>query len=106
CGRAPPARGGARELPSPCISVCRMNPSTGFCEGCLRTLDEIAAWSGLDDAGKRRVWRAIELRAEAGFCCRGENHRQEAHRLRPRLRLALRLPRVRAPAGRARRPEL
>lgn len=44
-----------------------MDPASGFCEGCLRTLAEIAAWSRMDDAEKRRVWRAIELRAEAGF---------------------------------------
>jgi uncharacterized protein len=41
--------------PSPCIDVCRMNPQTGLCEGCLRTLDEIAAWSTLSPAGKRAV---------------------------------------------------
>ena len=44
---------------SPCISVCRMDDATGWCEGCLRTLDEIAAWSVLDDAAKRAVW--VEL---------------------------------------------
>jgi predicted Fe-S protein YdhL (DUF1289 family) len=55
------------EVPSPCSSVCRMDRLSGFCEGCLRTLDEIAAWSGMDDATKRSVWRAIELRADAGF---------------------------------------
>ena len=65
--RAEAARAMARDLPSPCISICRMDPATGFCEGCLRTLSEIAAWSRMDDAGKRSVWRAIELRAEAGF---------------------------------------
>ena len=32
-------------VPSPCISVCRMDAASGLCEGCLRTLDEIAAWS-------------------------------------------------------------
>jgi predicted Fe-S protein YdhL (DUF1289 family) len=65
--RAAAARAMHGELPSPCISICRMVPATGFCEGCLRTIDEIAAWSRMDDAGKRSVWRAIELRAEAGF---------------------------------------
>ncbi|KWT91714.1 MULTISPECIES: DUF1289 domain-containing protein [unclassified Variovorax] len=65
--RAVAARNTARDIPSPCISVCRMDPASGFCEGCLRTIDEIAAWSGMDDATKRRVWRAIELRADAGF---------------------------------------
>ena len=44
-----------------------MNDATGLCEGCLRTIDEIAAWSRMSDVDKRSVWRAIELRAEAGF---------------------------------------
>ena len=52
-------------VPSPCMSVCRMDAVTGFCEGCLRTLDEIADWSGLDDDGKRGVWQLIEKRARA-----------------------------------------
>ena len=43
-------------VPSPCISVCRMDERTGWCAGCLRTLDEIAAWSLLDDEEKREVW--------------------------------------------------
>lgn len=44
---------------SPCISVCRMDDATGLCVGCLRTLDEIAAWGALDDATRRMVLRAI-----------------------------------------------
>ena len=34
----------AGPVPSPCISVCRMDAVTGWCEGCFRTLDEIAGW--------------------------------------------------------------
>ena len=49
-------------VPSPCVNVCRMDPQTGFCEGCLRTLDEIALWSQLDDDTRREVWHLIELR--------------------------------------------
>ncbi|WP_444812756.1 DUF1289 domain-containing protein [Variovorax jilinensis] len=65
--RAAAARSLAADLPSPCISICRMDAASGFCEGCLRTLPEIAGWGRMDDAGKRSVWRAIELRAAAGF---------------------------------------
>lgn len=61
------ARRTAGPAPSPCISICRMDAATGLCEGCLRTLDEIAHWSTMADADKRSVWRAIELRADAGF---------------------------------------
>ena len=49
-------------VPSPCINVCRMSPRTGWCEGCLRTIEEIAAWSKLDDAAKRGVWSELEGR--------------------------------------------
>lgn len=54
-------------VPSPCINVCRMDAASGWCEGCLRTIDEIAAWGALDDDGKRAVWRLIdERRARLG----------------------------------------
>ena len=73
--RAVAARNTACDVPSPCISVCRMDPASGLCEGCLRTIEEIAAWSGTDDATKRSVWRAIELRADAGFLNSAEKDR-------------------------------
>ncbi len=50
-------------VPSPCVSVCRMDPENGFCQGCLRTIDEIIAWGRLGETGKRRVWRDIVQRA-------------------------------------------
>ena len=51
------------DVPSPCISVCRMDADSGSCEGCLRTLDEIAGWSRIDDIRKRDIWCAIQVRA-------------------------------------------
>lgn len=54
----------ARPVPSPCINVCRLDTGTGLCTGCLRTLDEIAAWSRLDDAAKRAVWAALPTRGK------------------------------------------
>ncbi len=44
---------------SPCVNICRMDDASGWCEGCLRTIDEIAAWSVLSDSDKRAV--SIEL---------------------------------------------
>ncbi len=40
---------------SPCIDVCRIDETTGWCEGCLRTIDEIAAWGMLDAAARRAI---------------------------------------------------
>lgn len=60
----------ARELdadgpvPSPCISVCRMDAATGLCEGCFRTLDEIAAWGMASDQDRRAVWKLLVERAQ------------------------------------------
>jgi predicted Fe-S protein YdhL (DUF1289 family) len=52
------------DVGSPCINVCRMNPYTAVCEGCLRTLDEIAAWAAMSDAGKRAVLAQLPARRE------------------------------------------
>jgi hypothetical protein len=53
----------AHRVPSPCVSVCRMNPDDGLCSGCLRSIDEIIAWGSLDEPSKRRVWESIVARA-------------------------------------------
>jgi predicted Fe-S protein YdhL (DUF1289 family) len=50
-------------VPSPCINVCRIDEATRLCAGCLRTLDEIAAWSVLSDSERREVWAHLAERA-------------------------------------------
>ena len=69
CARSIRAKGqnDTKDVPSPCISVCRIDADSGCCEGCLRTLGEIAAWSRLDNDAKRGVWRIIEQRAAASL---------------------------------------
>ena len=52
------------EVASPCTSVCRMDPRSGWCEGCLRNIDEIVAWGSLDDAAKRRIVALLPARRE------------------------------------------
>ncbi len=49
-------------VPSPCINVCTVDPATGLCRGCARTLQEISDWPRLDDAGMRAVWARIAQR--------------------------------------------
>jgi predicted Fe-S protein YdhL (DUF1289 family) len=39
---------------SPCIGICRLD-ERGLCVGCLRTGDEIARWSGLNDHERLRI---------------------------------------------------
>lgn len=52
-------------VPSPCINICKMDPATGWCQGCQRTIAEIAGWGSMDDAGKRAVWARLPARRAA-----------------------------------------
>ena len=38
-----------KNLPSPCVSICKLNKLTGFCEGCFRTENEIALWPSMNN---------------------------------------------------------
>ncbi len=54
-------------VPSPCIGLCVLDPETGFCKGCFRSIEEIGAWLGLDDDGRRRILdRVAERRRPSG----------------------------------------
>ncbi|MBP7302146.1 MAG: DUF1289 domain-containing protein [Brachymonas sp.] len=52
-------------VPSPCIRRCKLDSTAPYCMGCWRSMQEITAWSQLDDAAKRQVWRAIAARSRA-----------------------------------------
>ena len=47
---------------SPCVDVCEIDAASGWCAGCMRTLDEIAAWGSLDALARRAVWKQLPAR--------------------------------------------
>ena len=49
-------------VPSPCINLCEMDPASGFCRGCMRTIDEIVAWGQASEQAKRAIWEQIRAR--------------------------------------------
>lgn len=51
-----------REIPSPCQNVCQMNPRTGCCTGCMRTIDEIADWLEMTNEEKQKLLEQLEER--------------------------------------------
>lgn len=53
------------EVSSPCQQVCQMHPQTGYCIGCLRTINEIADWLEMSNEEKRAVLQRIEERRKA-----------------------------------------
>ena len=62
-GLAALAQSTDNSVPSPCISVCRMDDTGGLCLGCFRTLDEIVKWGRSGDDEKRVIWHLITQRA-------------------------------------------
>ena len=50
------------EVPSPCVNVCQMDPQTGLCRGCLRTLAEIADWMDYTVSEKLEVLGRLDER--------------------------------------------
>ena len=53
------------EVASPCVDVCRMDAASGYCEGCRRSLDEIASWSAYSPSEKRAVLALLPVRKKA-----------------------------------------
>lgn len=47
---------------SPCIGICRLNETSGWCEGCGRSGSDIAAWMDADDARRLEIWSELPSR--------------------------------------------
>jgi len=47
---------------SPCKNVCELDPSTGLCLGCKRTIDEISNWNFKDAKEKITIIKKIQNR--------------------------------------------
>jgi predicted Fe-S protein YdhL (DUF1289 family) len=53
-----------RPIYSPCIRICSVNPQTKFCDGCYRTLPEIAKWTRLTHEERDVILAELPLRKE------------------------------------------
>ena len=51
------------EVESPCVKICVIHPEARLCTGCLRTIDEIGAWSRLSPEARREVMAELPGRA-------------------------------------------
>lgn len=47
---------------SPCINVCQISTESGYCQGCYRTLDEIAGWWDMSPEEQRALLANLEKR--------------------------------------------
>jgi hypothetical protein len=51
-----------RQSLSPCVGVCIINTDTHLCEGCFRTLDEIAGWGNYSIEQKKKIMMKTKKR--------------------------------------------
>ena len=51
------------KVESPCVKICVIHPETRLCTGCLRSIDEIGAWSMMSQEARRLVMDALPDRA-------------------------------------------
>jgi predicted Fe-S protein YdhL (DUF1289 family) len=54
-------------IQSPCVKICVIDPSSGLCSGCGRTLDEIARWGSMGDSERADIMRALPERMRAAL---------------------------------------
>ena len=52
-----------QKILSPCISICKSDPSTGFCYGCARTDEEKKIWKNPET---KNIWKKDKLKSLKG----------------------------------------
>lgn len=50
---------------SPCIKLCVIEPASGWCLGCGRTIDEIIAWGSLGESDRLALMAGLPERLAA-----------------------------------------
>lgn len=53
-----------RPIVTPCVKVCAVDGTTGYCLGCRRTLPEIAGWARLTDEERAAIMAALPDRPD------------------------------------------
>lgn len=49
-------------IETPCIKVCEIDPASGLCIGCGRTLNEIARWGAMTDRERAEIMQSLKAR--------------------------------------------
>ena len=49
-------------IQSPCVLICSIDMTTGYCFGCGRTRDEISGWMTYTDAERADIMDGLEAR--------------------------------------------
>lgn len=50
------------EIESPCVKICVVHPEARLCTGCLRSIEEIGAWSRMSSEDRARIMEELPTR--------------------------------------------
>ena len=50
------------DIQSPCVGVCTLSDTTGFCQGCDRTIEEIREWWNMTDEARAKTMSELDER--------------------------------------------
>jgi len=53
-----------RPIVTPCIKLCAVDGTSGYCLGCRRTLPEIAGWERLSEQERTDIMAALPARPD------------------------------------------
>lgn len=51
-----------KPVPSPCVGICAIDQTTGWCYGCKRTLEEIGQWLGYGESERLALLEELKTR--------------------------------------------
>ena len=47
---------------SPCVNLCRVDPTIDYCTGCKRSLKEIKEWISYSEANRLEIMQQLKTR--------------------------------------------
>jgi len=60
-------------IKTPCVKVCFVDPKSGICVGCFRTMEELGCWTRYSDAEREAIMEALPEREAAYRAARERN---------------------------------
>jgi predicted Fe-S protein YdhL (DUF1289 family) len=49
-------------IATPCLRICTLDPASGLCRGCGRSIEEIAGWARYSDLERARIMALLPRR--------------------------------------------
>jgi predicted Fe-S protein YdhL (DUF1289 family) len=58
-------------METPCVDVCEIDPASGLCIGCGRSVEEIAHWTEMSPTERRAIMAILPARRQRLAAAKG-----------------------------------